>query len=261
VIAPLVPGLQEWQALLQESILNRVDSLNSYIGLPPLQRRQRLSIYQDAYLLRLAEALGTNYPSLYKILGETSFGKLFLGYLTHYPSKHPSIRWFGSELPGYLRYQSNLDNGPLYSELAAFEWAIRHTIDASNADPATFQLLASVLPDAWPDLNLRLHPACSLLDFEWNIPEFWHSIDHADVHPQPAVLEKSWIVYRGPDGSANWRSLDDLERMAIREIGAGVKFGDLCERIATVINDPEEAPQTAALLLRVLVDDELLILA
>lgn len=251
--------LKDWQSTLQQSILNREDQLAGLLKGSDDQRTTRLLIYQDAYLLRLAEALEANYPVLYQLLEDIDFGKLFLRFHAIYPSKHPSIRWFGSQLSQYLRSDPIYNDRPVLSELADFEWAIRHTIDAADSPSISFDTLAALTPEEWVALPIRLHPASRVLELNWDAPAFWQSIQDGTVPPREVRLDSAWLIFRAHDGSAHWRSVDNHELRMLRCMEFGVTFGDLCERVSEWIETPDEAPAKVALLLRQLVDEGLLI--
>ena len=61
-----------------------------------------LEVYRHAYRARLASALADNYTVLSRALGDEGFDALAQAYVTARPSRHPSIRWFGHELAGFM---------------------------------------------------------------------------------------------------------------------------------------------------------------
>ncbi|MBK6509093.1 MAG: putative DNA-binding domain-containing protein [Haliea sp.] len=81
-------ALRDWQQQLQHAIL---DGDTSEDLLREVRRfgviaQQRIGVYRDAYFLRLAEALASNYPAIALYMGEPDFTVLAQAYTTAYPS-------------------------------------------------------------------------------------------------------------------------------------------------------------------------------
>ena len=92
---------------------------------------KRLSIYYDAYRLRITEALATAYPKLKALVGDDKFKGIALEYIDDYPSTYPNMRWYGAHMREHLLY--SLPEHPITAEMAAFEWALSLAFDAEDA--------------------------------------------------------------------------------------------------------------------------------
>lgn len=240
--------LAEWESRLQSSILDIEDHLGDAIRPSHLPQSLRLEIYQNAYLLRLAEALRSNFPCLYSILGEDAFGHMLLRYLKHHRPSSFSIRWFGDQLSSFLESEQSGDGDELLAEIARFEWAIRHTVDASNASVISVDQLLVTTPEDWLSLRLCLHPSVTLLQFEHNSVAVWQAYlaeDRAEIPPVTAHAS-DWIVYRDGEGRAAWRSLLPLELPGLLALLEGSSFPDLCDAIAKVASTENDAAQITA---------------
>ncbi len=253
--------LREWQAAVQGAIrapqsahrLNVTGWLRSGGASP----EQRLSVYVDAYVLRLLEALRTNYPALHQLLGDDDFDRMACRYLATHPPAHTSIRWFGLHLSDFLATQTPYADIPSIAELAEFEWALRHTIDAADADILTLEALQAIEPESWATLAFALHPSLSILFFEWNAPQLWNALT-ADEHlPEPVAQAMHWLVYRQPNLVTGWRSATTLEITALDSINRGLSFADLCEELSHRLDDSDSTPLTAATFLKSWVDQGL----
>jgi len=225
--------LHEWQQEVQQRVLVAAFPDDDH----------RLGIYHNAYRLRLAEALRTNYPALHLALGDDDFNQLAQQYLDVFPSQHPSIRWFGDRLPVFLAQQVPYAQTPVFAELAAFEWALRHTVDASDADRVTIEHLQMLAPDDWAALAFDLHPSVNLLFFEWNVPGVYRSLvepesDDDAVSPQRSPCH--FLVWRNNDLLGCWRSVDPAEKSALDLVQNGNTFGELCERTADLFPQHDE---------------------
>lgn len=214
-----------------------------------VDRQTRLAIYQNAYLLRLAEALKINFPSVHAVLGDDDFGRMMLSYLSFQVPRLASIRWFGDHLSYFLANQSPYRELPVLSEIAAFEWALRHTVDAADSPRRTYEALAALAPDEWISLEISLHPSVSLLSFTWNAVLICQAFNDDAELPLPEPSSGHWMVFRAKDGSGVWRSLELAELEALSAIVGGVSFSDLCEALSLGLHKPDDgASLTAAFL-------------
>jgi hypothetical protein len=242
-----VTSIQAWQDSLQKSILTYSNCMAAGMLAPdhpdPVTG---LKIYQNAYLLRLAEALQSNYPCLYHLLGEEDFGHLFLEYRAANPPENRSIRWFGASFADFLLHQNPAKTHQALADIARFEWALRHTIDAADADPIRYPQLAAMTQEEWISVKFRLHPSVSLPSLEWNAPAIWQSWENGQKPPDFQHGLTHWLIYRGGDGSGHWRSVPLPEYLALKSISGGATFPDICEQIALNHADNEQPEVIAA---------------
>jgi hypothetical protein len=262
--------LSKWQAMVQENILSPTTEHKNKI-LPWLRQggacaETRLGVYIDAYVLRLLEALRTNYPVIHQLLGDDYFDVMACRYLKIYPPQHASIRWFGHHLSDFLKKETPYMNVPSLAELADFEWALRHTIDAADINLVTSEYLQSLAPETWGELAFHLHPSLTILKLDWNVAQIWSvlsgtlsSTGHSEKNiPEPVLQPGFWLVYRQPDLVSGWRSATPLEVAALESVYHGLNFADLCEEMCNLTDDVESIPMTAATFLRAWVEQGLL---
>ena len=256
-----MPALRDWQQQLQHAILagDASPELLHSVRRQGVIAQQRIGIYQDAYHLRLAEALACNYPAIARYLDEADFSALARAFATSHPSLHASIRWFGDSLGAFLHTQSPWSSNPVLHELARFEWALRHTVDAADRPVLTVDALRALPAASWPELLLTLQPAATILRLDWNTPGFWSCLVEQQVLPERQFYPQHWLVYRRQDFVAMWRSSDDDEARLLQLIIDGINFADLCEAMAGHAADPETISANAAALLHQWVDAGLLL--
>jgi len=112
-----VPGLydtQRWfQAVIAHpgTVLEAMEKPEAAELLPPerledlvrpswsLEPAERVEIYHGMYLLRMVEAMETDYPALRHYLGGESFAALIEAYVTRYPSRSYTLHRLGDHLP------------------------------------------------------------------------------------------------------------------------------------------------------------------
>lgn len=222
-------------------------------GRPP-----RLGVYHHAYRARLIEALRNNLPVLHSVLGDDDFAVLALAYLADEPSRHPSIRWFGHALAGWLaRHPDSLPH-PALADLATMEWALCISFDAADATPLNFDELAALPPAQWPDASFAAHPSVSVLELHWAVEPIWQALtqDEDAATDEPQALEHRLLIWR-QGLETRWRSLDGDEATLLPACLAGASFTALCEQAAATQGDA--APAWVASALRRWVDDGLLV--
>ena len=224
----------------------------------PGGRPIRLDAYHHAYRARLIEALRSNMPVLHQVLGDDAFAGMALAYLADEPSRQASIRWFGHRLPAWLANHPDAVPHPALADLAAMEWALGCSFDATDAMPLRFDDLVALPPPSWPDARFAGHPSVHLLSLQWAVEPLWQSLTHDEgaETSEPEALNHALLIWRqGLD--TRWRSLQADEADALNACLAGEPFAALCERAGNHHGD--QAPAWMAATLRRGVEDGLLI--
>ena len=218
----------------------------------------RLGTYYNAYRIRLIDCLAVDYSALEKYLKREAFENMALDYLKHFPSSHPSVRWFGENLPTYLRDIYNGKEAEFLEEMARYEWAQTTVFDAADS-PQLLQLedMAAVPVDAWPGLRLNFKPALTWLDLYWNVPLIEDALDSGAAVPQKQRddFPRRWMLWRH-DMKIQWRSLEVHEAWAIEQAAGGANFAAICEGLLEWI-DEQQVALTAAGFLKQWVGDQL----
>jgi hypothetical protein len=253
--------LREWQDRFQQDILQarEYDGLLLDNLLPGSTGKQtQLAIYRNAYVIRLGEALRSNYPALHQLLGDDDFAALARAYLDQHPPAHASIRWFGDALALFLEHHAPYDGLPVLSELARFEWALRHTIDAADAEVITVESLQAIAPQLWGELQFVLHPSATVMALQWNTPQIWQALTAEEAPPGPEKKAMNWLVHRQPDLVGAWRSVSELELAALGCLAGGGSFSDICEAVAALAPAEGEGALRSAEILRLWVEQGLI---
>lgn len=198
---------------------------------------KRLSIYADAYKLRIIEALANSYPKLKALLGDDLFDASARSFIDVYPSTYPNMRWVGDKMQTHLI--KTLPQHPIAAEMADFEWALGLAFDAEDTPVLQLQDLATLPPEEWADLPLVFHASVQLLPLKWNVLLVWQALDAEETPPAPRQINESCLVWRS-NLSSHYQSLDSLEELAIKLVATGASFGDLCEWLENKCIEPTE---------------------
>jgi hypothetical protein len=204
----------------------------------------RLQAYEEMYFLRLREALAAYFPRTAAALGD-DFDPTARRYLLRHPSRHPSLRQLGAELPAFL-------DGPM-AALARLELARLDVFDGEDEPLLTRTDLAALTPDGFAALPIALVRAQRVLPCDWEVTRMF-----ADSNDR--VAERSVVLVGRRDVTVYQRRLDPLEAELLAALStspAPIPFADICERIAAHAGEAESAALGCALLLR-WVDDQLL---
>jgi len=252
--------LAELQRRFQARVLTRSPGIEPELT-PAAQDDfdDRLGAYVGGYRARLVEAMGTTYAALRATLGEDGFEELMRGYIELTPSTHYSIRYYGASLPAWIASHGPDDTRAVLAELALWEWTLADVFDAPDDAPLAVEDLAAVRPEHWHGVCFDLRACVRRVGTRTNAVECWRVAGgHRDgpVTPGPAP-DAQWLVWRR-GLSTLFRSLDQTEALAVDALSTGVSFGELCERLAAVV-DPNEVALRAATLLRGWIAEELIL--
>jgi hypothetical protein len=162
-----------------------------------LRPEERLAIYHDMYLLRMQEALESDYPALKHLLGDVGFRALVAGYVRAHPSRSYSLNFLGAHLPGYLRTAPGLRRRAFAHDLARLEQAVAEVFDAPEEQALRPEEIAAVPAAAWDRARLRPIGAFRLLALRHPVNAYLQSVrDETHDHP-PERRRDSWVaVYR-----------------------------------------------------------------
>jgi len=213
----------------------------------------QLSIYSYAYHARLIEVLANDFPAVLVAIGEEYFNKLASEYIKSHPSKFFSLRDFGAAFPSFIadiiQQETTWKEMPWLYELAIFEWSLGQAFDAADDNLFTIQDMSAVAPEAWPTLKFKLHSSVQRLNFEWNIVEMWQALTTETPTEVSATQDTSspWLVWR-ENLSTHFRSMEKNEQIAFDTLAQDGDFTDICESLASIINEDEVPLQSASLL-------------
>ena len=247
--------LAELQHRFQDSVLDPGKSApTSWISAsgraaPDIQ----LSIYCHAYRARLREVLANDYPATLMAIGDDHFNALVTDYISAHPSHYFSLRDFGKHLPRFMadrvQHEAGYRGMHWLVELSRFEWSLGLAFNAANVSLFTEQDMAGIPAETWPELRFIIHPSLQRLEFEWNIPEMWQALTADPPTPVSAVRSQagSWLIWR-EQLVTRFRSLPVDEQQALDKVCEGGSFYQVCEQLATHMNEDEVSLRAAGLL-------------
>lgn len=213
----------------------------------------QLSVYAHAYQARLEEVLANDFPAMLMAIGDENFNRICDDYITEKPSMFFSLRDFGCHMPEFI--SKLIQQGEIYKnqewlyELALFEWTLGQAFDAADVSLMTEQEMAVIAPEDWPELRFQLAPCVHRLDLVWNIPEIWLALTTDNPTPVNATQSETspWLVWR-EELVTRFRSMQKDEQLAFDTLRQGGSFNEVCETLATIMNENEVPLRAAGLL-------------
>jgi hypothetical protein len=210
----------------------------------------RLEIYANAYFHRILGVLGEDYPALRSSMGIDAFHDLVTSYLLVEPSRHPSLRYAGDRLPGFLADHEAASGirgrAPWAADLARLEWARVDVFDAPDGAPLSRATIASLAPDEFGSLELRLAAWARMLSVDHPVDQLWRSaIAGGESTTRSEEPESASLIVWRKDEAVVHRRLAPLEGSAIALTRDATRFDRLCEWLAIEVGD-DEAPAQAA---------------
>ena len=243
--------LRELQQRFQDYLVDGSDEIErDIVSTDDALAEHRLGAYYNAYRIRLIDCLAVDYQALEKYLGRRAFEDLALDYLARFPSTDPSVRWFGRNLPRYLRDCYQGAEREFLLELASYEWAKSSVFDAADSESLVEPgEIAQLPPEEWPALSFDFQPAVVWLDLHWNVPQIEKAFaDEADIPDRIRDQNpRRWLLWRH-DFKTYWRSLDVDEAWAIEQAAGGADFAFICEGLLEWLDSGQVALRAAGFL-------------
>lgn len=243
-------SLRELQETFQRGILAGDDAILAEVRDSAKEKRKVLfGVYRNAYVARLAEILADDYEQLHSYLGDQGFAMLVKAYIAANPSDQRSARWFGRHLPAFVGESQTYVKHPEVAELAQLEKALADAFDGPDAEPLGIDALAALAPEAWPSLVFKPNPTAIRLTFKTNAADIWSALKSKTAPPKPEHLpEPQAILVWRQDFMARFRPLSPEEAMMWDEAAKGVRFGVLCEMVATFAGEDQAELRAASYL-------------
>lgn len=224
--------LADLQSTFQAGVLAGGEPDNAAIlgSIRNSQRTDRATlfgVYVNAYRLRLAELLRTDFPALRALIGETAFDALAADYIAREPSRQRNGRWYATRLPDFMRESETWRKETGTIDLARFERALAAAFDAPEAQALAVDALAGIEPARRPLLVFSFHPSLVVLELTAGTLET-HEAATAEADIPPASGGRQTIAVWRSKGDSAYRELDRDEFFALSEALAGRVFGDIC---------------------------------
>ncbi len=194
---------------------------------------ERVGIYQGMYLLRMAEALESDYPALAHFLGPRRFSALVRDYVQAHPSTSFTLNRLGDHLPAFVERSASLPRRAFCHDLARLERAVAQVFDAEESAALTAERIAAVPAESWERARLRPVSAFALLALRYPVNAYLQSLrDEKHDHP-PSRREASWVAVYRRDYSVYRLDLSREAHDLLGALAAGCLLGDAVASVAS----------------------------
>ena len=186
---------------------------------------ERIGVYHAMYLMRMEEALETDYPVIRYHLGDHQFGHLVREYVQRYPSTSYTLNRLGDQLPQFFHDEPEWRDAAFLHDLARLELAMTKVFDEEESSVLGSEELEAVPPEAWEEARLRPIPALRLLAFKHAvIPNL---IAYHEDRPSPSPRRQAtWVALYRRDYSVLRLELSRAEFDLLKAIIDGAPLGE-----------------------------------
>lgn len=193
---------------------------------------ERLDIYRDMYLLRMEEALATDYPGLKHFLGDDEFMRLVARYVEVYPSRSYTLNRLGDHLPEFVATDSELPKRDFCHDLARLELGLTGVFDAGETPPMTPAAVQAVPQDAWETARLKPIEAFRLMEFNYPVSRYLGFVDEENPKPR-LTAKKTWIVAYRKNYHVHRMDLTQPAHALLSALASGETVGDAIVGVMT----------------------------
>lgn len=186
---------------------------------------ERIGVYHDMYLLRMEEALATDYPVIRYELGDHQFGHLVAEYVQAHPSRSYTLNRLGDHLPGFFRDRPEWPRAAFLHELARLELAMTEVFDEAESPVLGADDLAAVPADAWEHARLEPVAAFRLVAFSYTV--LHHLEAYHQDRPSPSPRRRAtWLALYRRDYAVRRLELSRPQHALLAALADGTPLGD-----------------------------------
>ncbi|MBS2025637.1 MAG: DUF692 family protein, partial [Deltaproteobacteria bacterium] len=202
---------------------------------PPASREERLSVYAEAYFVRLVEALSSDFPAVKRAVGAAEFHSLVAHYLMRHQSRSPSLANLGEQFPAFLAQHEPAQRWPFLPDLARLEVAVLRGL-LTDRSPRT---LPAPGEDAdWASARLTLDQTATLLRCAWPVLTLWRE-RHLETTPMlPTKKRSSHLLVHRDDVWVRVRALSQTQHALLSSLHQGESLEDACAPLAETSRAP-----------------------
>lgn len=186
---------------------------------------ERVGVYHGMYLMRMEEALETDYAVLRYRLGSEAFSELVEEYVQRFPSRSYTLNRLGDHMPQFLADEEDRPDAEFLHDLARLELAMTQVFDEQEAPVLGAEDLEAVAPEAWETAVLRPIPAFRLLAFKHAvIPDL---VAYHEDRPSPRPRRRAtWVALYRRDYSVLRLELSRAEYDLLKALAGGTSLGE-----------------------------------
>jgi hypothetical protein len=155
---------------------------------------ERAQIYRDMYLLRMHDALASDFAALKRLLGDHGFEHLTHDYVQQHPSTSYTLNALGRQMPEFLQSYPDIKRRDFASDLARLELAVTEMFDAPRSPRLDVAALGRI--DDWDAVRVVPISALRLLRFSYPVNDYLDAVQNERPLPRTPRRASYVVVYR-----------------------------------------------------------------
>ncbi len=191
---------------------------------------ERVGIYQEMYLLRMEEALSSDYPALVRVLGDHAFSHLVADYVEVHPSRSYTLNRLGDHLPRFLEGWGPKKDRRLLAEIARLELALTEAFDAPELTPERLSFLAAVGGDGAEKLRFVASASLRLVSVRRASLDAYEALKAEERIPAARSGSVTAVFHRREDEVRRFDLSSPADRF-LADLVAGKTLGDALARL------------------------------
>ena len=203
---------------------------------------ERLAVYANGYLARIAESLKEAYEAVHHIIGTEKFLELCEGYARRYPSRSYNLNYAGRYFPEFLRTALTGAPLPFLPDLAQLEWLLWEAFHSFEGTPLDPSQIGDISMEDWEHCQIVFQPSVRVFGSDWQVLDLWLNRHKPCPEIQPEERRKSERVLIGrKEDQVRCEYLDENQYRLLEGLLAGKNLGAVCEELAGTV-DEENLP-------------------
>ncbi len=195
--------------------------------------KERLSVYANGYLVRIAESLKETYEAVYHVAGQERFSELADAYARRYPSKSYNLNDAGRHFPEFLKdVTRHTTPFPFLSDLARLEWCIWQAFHAFDETPLDPEKIKGISLEDWENCRIIFQPSAKLAALHWSVLNLWLArYQLPEIRTEELARSQRILIGRNGD-QVRCELLDVHQYRLLEGLLAGQSLGEACEELA-----------------------------
>lgn len=183
---------------------------------------RRMAVYQNNVVHGVIEVLRAAYPAVARLVGADFFAPMAKVYWQEFPPTQAVMSLYGKAFADFIAGYAPAAELVYLADVARLDRAwleAHHAVDAPALDPGQ---IASLAPDALPELAPGLHPSVSLWSSAWPAYQIWRS-NRDEAEPVRITLrpEASFALVWRHRGTVHHRALSAADHDFLSALARG----------------------------------------
>ncbi len=228
-----MPSLHEVQDAIRMSLVEREDgAATAHIVHDELAPERRLSVYRNAFVGNLTNALRLSYPAVHRLVGAEFFEGAARVFVHERPPRGAYLDAYGAELPEFLARFPPAASLAYLADVARLEWAVNRALHAPDEEPLDVTRLAHLAPADHDRVRFVVHPSVSLIKADYPVDTIWRAVLEQDDTALAAIELADgpvWLIVQRLASGVDVTRSDEQAWHFATELCAGNPLGPALE--------------------------------